>query len=410
MKKSYYNTLIVLIIILISARTSTLVKSDILLVGFAISLLLYAWVNSYLHSFQKFIYVFIFLSSFAFVELLFFENVNYLTYLRIATRVLIVFLAFNIVNNFWKVFEKIVFTLVVISLIIFPIQVLVPNIVVGLLTPINSVLNSSGSESLSGLIYTFHHTFLRSDYIARNSGFMWEPGAYAGMIMISMSILLLQSGFQKQLIKRYLIYIVALISTFSTMGYISLVVFILVVAVELRSVSLQGVLFFLIIGVVSGVYIYQLPFVAQKIERETENAKVAYDGSINKSVKDKMSLGRFGSLQSGFILLQENPFFGIGLDDSRRLGGIGYYQWTNGLVDYTLKFGLIGLFILILNLHKSVQKIRFTPNNRISNMLIVLIFLMILFSNPIGILPVYIALQLTFYFNKSLSQQFFLKE
>ena len=402
MRKDPLNYFVVFLTIIFSSRSSSFVNSDITTAFFAIILLSIAYIAKTGLGKNYFI-VLSALIFFLIIEFITYSNANISSYLRLAIRLIIVAVSLRYIHNYWLYFERIMFKLIVISLILFTTQIFFRHVLINITTPINNIINYKQStinpigNSISSIIFTIHHTTFRHNYTLRNSGFMWEPGAFAAMILIAMIILYIKKGFNKPLFRRYLIYSIALLTTLSTTGYIAFVLFLLMLSIDVFKVRiLRGIIFFIIFISVS-IYVSNLPFVTQKIIDQSNSINIANDTKVGSSVQKK-SLGRFGSLVAGIKILKNNPITGIGLDDSRRTGEIGKYQWTNGLIDYALKFGLIGIILLIINLYKSINQIGEIKITKINSTIIVLILMTILFSNPIAILPIFLALQFSFLF------------
>lgn len=394
--------LFILLIILISSSSSTFVRSDYLTAILGLFLFLFSLFKSGLDS--KFFLVLGFLIFFLVSELIFFGNFNLTAYIRLASMLIIVYVALHYIDDFWVIFEKIMYKLVILSLIIFPIQIFFSEQLLVLITPINNIINPSdikqnfANGSLSMLIYTFHHTWFRDELEIRNSGFMWEPGGFAAMIIIAIVILYLRNGFKTTNLKRYFIYFAGIISTLSTTGFIALLLFFVIISFESYKLNIFKGVVLTLFTFVTFYFIIQLPFISDKIVHQYSNVRIAQ--VYNTTIDTRQSLGRFGSFHSGLITLKEYPLTGIGLDDNRRPGSIDEFNWTNGLIDYLLKFGIIGFIILTFNLYKSLIKIKVIHLRKTSIILLIIVFLSVLFSNPIALLPIFLALQFTYLFQK----------
>lgn len=392
--------IVVILNIILSCRSSSFVRSDLVLLAIS------AWILALLilkgKEIGKNILVpFYVLIIYLFLDIVFFGLPNISAYLRLATKVFLVYSSLKVVKNYWYIFEKISFRLVILSLVLFPIQILFPSFLISILKPFSDILNSSADDiSVNILVYTIHHSFI-SDQLVRNSGYLWEPGAFSAFIILSVIVLFLRENFTKNNYKRYVIYLIAIITTFSTMGYICLLLFAMFVLIN-KYKKQWFLITFLGLPIFIGVSqkLYQLPFMGEKIRQQIDISKSQISkNSFNN--REFASLGRFTSIYAGIESIKKNPITGIGFDDTRRYNfnrSDTSFNWSNGLIEYMLKFGIIGLFFLYYSIYKSIELISNYQINRAGYHFIVILIFITLFSNPIALTPIYISLQLYFLF------------
>ena len=115
------------------------------------------------------------------------------------------------IRHIIHIFSNVMVFLAAFSLVIFVIRAIAPNII-EMLPYVDSVFNSS---------LEMHDAFfavsnLNSRFL-RNFGFAWEPGAFA--VLLSVAIYCNLTFYSKLNLRRIFILILALITTFSTMGY-----------------------------------------------------------------------------------------------------------------------------------------------------------------------------------------------
>jgi hypothetical protein len=127
----------------------------------------------------------------------------------------------------------------------------------------------------------------------RNCGFMWEPGAFVGILM---SILYLNNNFSiKNRKLNSLILILGILSTISIMGYLSLIVN-LFSKVKLKNKLLSIFILFLL---VLGVYFLskEIPFLREKIINQIVNLDLEVE-NVTRAIKSRYITGltRFGSI------------------------------------------------------------------------------------------------------------------
>jgi hypothetical protein len=92
--------------------------------------------------------------------------------------------------------------------------------------------------------YSFFFVFSGRDDM-RNSGFMWEPGAFAMILIMGIIYNLCKHGIQFN--KHIIIYTIALITTFSTAGYLSLGILIILFLFKIRSVMIKFIMIFVLL-------------------------------------------------------------------------------------------------------------------------------------------------------------------
>ena len=139
----------------------------------------------------------------------------------------LLFLPYLVLKNFgisfWFKFERVIFSLTVISLPLYVLNIIFPEFFSSL-QPIFKYLTrnafyvaDSNSPYWSSIIYV---NAIKIGSIFRNCGFMWEAGSFAMIIVwaIIFNWLTLGAKFDK----RFFIYLTALITTFSTAGYFAL--------------------------------------------------------------------------------------------------------------------------------------------------------------------------------------------
>lgn len=147
--------------------------------------------------------------------------------------------------------------------------------------------------------------------VLRNSGMFWEPGAYAGYLLIAFFLYINRLDY---LWVRYrqscIILISALITTFSTTGYI---IFAVIVLFFLNDRVKNRVIFMVvsIAAVIGAFYMFnRLSFMGDKIQGEYERAIVMDQYDVNFS--------RMGALMFDMQYIKIHPFFGNGLLNETR--------------------------------------------------------------------------------------------
>ena len=184
--------------------------------------------------------------------------------------------------------------------------------------------------------------------LPRNSGPFWEPGAFGGYITIGLAFEMIL--FRKFSI-RVLVLLVALMTTFSTAGYMATAVFFLLYFLFLETDKKKKLLIFPALLVGSFFLIADVEFLASKITGQIEGFKEA---QTYKMQSDDDT--RLGSTLLDLSDFHRSPLFGTGPSDETRYGkNEVLFMRTNGLADLIVRIGVIGfLFICPVLDRKSV--------------------------------------------------------
>jgi len=162
-----------------------------------------------------------------------------------------------------------------------------------------------GPEINSYIVYT-----LPLGHIERNSGMFWEPGAFAGILTISLALNLNNLTIYWSKYKLLLgSIILALITTQSTTGY--MVGFLILTFVFLKPKHFGTSLVMIPVLLAIGSFIYESnDFLKEKISYQFEK-------STNQEIGD-FSNTRFGSLIFDWHYIKKHPFIGNGFDEENR--------------------------------------------------------------------------------------------
>ena len=219
--------------------------------------------------------------------------------------------------------------------------------------------------------------------IYRNPGPFYEPGLFASFLSIALifNIARMQN---KLFTRQNIVMLCALITTFSSAGYIQLILILLYYVLSQESrlwkILLIMSLPFLIIS------IYNLDFMGEKIASNYE------DAAMN-------SYSRFGAIIYHLEKIQESPIIGYGggLIPKTRLDAImqgynGHMISPNGISWVFVYWGIpLGILFYFL-LYKSIKVVIPNVNRRWKYNLIFLIILSAAFSQTITTLPIFFCL------------------
>lgn len=291
--------------------------------------------------------------------------------------------------NFFTIFADLVYRLAVLSLVLFTIQQFAWED----LFKINNVLESQfslmtfgGDEDSNSIIYT-----MKGIVPGRNSGFMWEPGSFAAMLAIAMMINLVINKFRVNF--RLIILFIAMITTFSTMGYLVILVALGFLIYNVR-ISINFIYIPLAISV--SIYFLNLDFMTDKLVKEYESIETTEDIAFSRQSlrHERVSLGRMASLKLDFEDFLKNPVLGVGGQfEEKTQSSYTLLNRTNGWGNYIVTFGLVGIYLFFRN---NINTFRFyTKLYNIRGWLFMLSILLILsFSNGILSQPFFFGIQI----------------
>lgn len=241
-------------------------------------------------------------------------------------------------------------------------------------------------EPLKNLI-VFNLNFGRiKDTLIRNSGPFWEPGAFAGFLIIAIffNILIEKSIWNK----RNIILVIGLITTFSTSGLIALMVMVIffIFFIQKKSVMLLGFI---------PIFLFSFYYAFNNVEVLGDKIKTEILFASNNELEGNNRIKSFVTDINDFTT---SPYFGLGLDDRTRYLDYdrnGISNRNNGISDYLVRFGLIGFSIYFLSMYKGIKKLLFffEANKNLRYLFMILIFI-IGFSELYFRLPFFMALSL----------------
>lgn len=185
----------------------------------------------------------------------------------------------------------------------------------------------------------------------RNCGPFWEPGAFACYLML---VPLLYIGnlklFVTQNKKKAIVLLIALITTFSTTGYICL--FTLVIYYYMTQTRNKFVSYAIYLPLIIGALVYaynNLDFMGAKMQEQTEYS-LEQNGEFSNT--------RLGSLMFDMHYIKKHPIIGNGLNERTRYADHPFLWGTtlghgNAFSNYTAQMGIIALLLYFIMLYKA---------------------------------------------------------
>lgn len=380
--------LLVFILIHMSSAASTVSLSNVALAGFSmlvIGLAAYRRVGVDKH-FYTFTFIYV---SLAFFYMMQFGWLNITSSLRLYLKVLFAYFTIKLVGwRFMHISEDIIAKLAALSLPLFIIQLIAPDFIM----QANGFLEFIVPQVDKGPNVDYSNSFLFTVNpwgLDRNSGFMWEPGAFAAMLSVGMFLNMMIRGFSFNW--RLIVMLVAIFSTTSSMGYMLVG---LLGVFWLMNKGLKSQILSLPIFVGLMVFLFTLPSVREKAEDRVNN----WDKTINNQDdyaddREGISVGRIASFYLDWQDLKNYPLIGYGQQQSERTTGrYIHLVRANGLSDYMARFGALGMVFLVLNLSLTFYRFRGMSGGKGVWMGSILI-MTLAFSNPVLMTPFFLAFQ-----------------
>lgn len=234
----------------------------------------------------------------------------------------------------------------------------------------------------------------------RNSGLFWEPGAFQSFI--NLAILFLISSIKKvRKIDAFklLIFVITIITTQSTTGYVVLALALIFTAIRLRKLKYGAkyftrLVFLLIVAGIAINYQYLYQIISYKlIDR-------------NASYTTRLTIDTSG----GFQLFTHNPWLGYGYSSERLnalFNSIGSTANSNGIVILLCEFGLIVSGVYFAFLIRGIKS--FFDVKRISLLILLTIFAIIFSTEDLVLKPLFLVILFSWSQAEECDQHFILK-
>lgn len=283
------------------------------------------------------------------VELLqavFVYSIAPVTYMGTVLRFMFAYVVVAICNKkFIIYYVNILYFLAVVSFVFYIPTAFIPGVYdffVSTIAPLFPAAESSTDNPFYAIqstivIFTLHPTLL----MFRHPGAFWEPGAYAIFLNLALIFNIIITG--KLVNKKNVLFIIAIISTLSTTGFVAM--FILIASFFLVTGELSKKAFILIMFAPLAIYLFfTLDFLGSKI-------------SQNMELKDDTT-SRFGSAAADLEDFSTSPLIGWGKGE-KRFGGKEFTFFTvdqhrnNGLTNLLATYGIFAFLTLLYNYLKT---------------------------------------------------------
>ena len=218
----------------------------------------------------------------------------------------------------------------------------------------------------------------------RNSGFMWEPGAFALMIILGILLHFYYTDFKPNLAK-LLIYLITLATTLSTMGYPVVFIVFFIFIIKKKRFSYLFILFPLIL--LLWILIADLDFILPEIEKHQELSYYMESHSYSRSY----SLNKLNRLGFVTIAVQDsfNWPFGNGVFVSKKIQDFFGSNIIGGSTfgSLLLEWGWIGIVFWIYSIILFFRKTSDRKNSVIVDIMAAIVIILAFSSNPMSKSP-----------------------
>lgn len=370
-KKQTMDMFAILLIVLASGNPvfAYLVGKETLVIGLPIMLLIYGLVRGLKVKKSDWIIVFIF-GLICSVHLLTFGLPILAASLAFLLKLSAAMLIVCTVSDFPKMYVRLMFALAITSLIFFIPQVLLGDVLRKYIDVI--AIPYSPSTLHIGL-----HNFNPEKFVYRNSGFFWEPGAYAGYLMLALIFSVgreIKVGKRLGLDRTSLVLLIALLTTQSTTGYAALAIFAFAFVYLRYGFRHVGRMLFVSTVVLSIAYsaFVNLPFLSEKIGGQFEKALYGEENSAK---------GRFGNAIYDWESIKERPLLGWSpKTETRVVVNTEVIDWAagqgNGLTGLIVHFGFAGILVYVLMVYNNFFKLSSHVVYSVTSVVAVLMLLM----------------------------------
>lgn len=283
-------------------------------------------------------------------------------------------------EKLFVVYETLMYYLCIISLVCWIINIIMPAFMEAIVSTFQFSTPHGGEDSnVAGniIFYTMNREGGINDFsfFIRNAGFAWEPGAYASYICLAIFCNSLRTNLRLKNNKQLIVFVITLFSTQSTTGF---AIFLAMIAVWLI-INRKFWLAFILIPI--GIYIFQLPFVQDKMMNEYENLELV---DLSKtSDGGTYTLGRMYSFVLNWEEFLRHPILGLGgWQGGTWLNRFGYdnIATISGIGEMLAMYGAIMTSLFLFLMFKTMQLISRTISKNGYLLIVAVIGMMISYS------------------------------
>ncbi len=350
--------------------------------GEAIYLLFPVVTFIFFYSKQKFDFIVLkFILPFVFVFLIqsLFYGSQFSWSITLGIRLITMYFCAKIIGkDFIKIFIETLKVIAIISLVFYVFQYIGPTY--SFMMSLSNKITSLGIRSESINVDVLRPNFiiyvmsvkLEGFNVYRNSGAFWEPGLY--VIFLNIAFFLNMFITKKIINKTNLIFIIAILTTFSTNGFIVILMSLALFTSINKSVSLpvKILLFTFLIGVLPA--IMALPFMSKKVDDQFNQSDISYS--------------RFGAAVVHYNIVKDYPLTGMPWSEETYLKYADNIS-PNGITVIFVRYGLIAGIIYYILLFRLCSTIMALFGKRNSGFALFLVLVVSNFGQTTGNSPIY---------------------
>lgn len=346
---NYVGYFLVFVVIAISGNPTALVLGKEVTYVAVFLVLFYMWIRDPIPVKKTAIVFPLVIFSLAFIHIFTFGTLVLMASLGFLIKIGIGVLAATVIENFFIKYVRVMAVLACISLVFY-----IPYVFgIDLSGPLSFMYRAV--DTREGLVSIRHigiHNF-HVEHEIRNSGMFWEPGAFAGYLVLALFLAVTYRS--KFVFSRWEIYalIAGLISTQSTMGYIASLIVLIFYMIDRVPQKMQAAYLFLapVILVFGAIVTYfamtQLDFLGEKIQDQMASAQVGVGN---------YQINRFGNMLYDLEFIKDKPLAGwSGNPETRYALDPEVAEMVAGqgsaLTGFWVRFGAIGWFALFVSLY-----------------------------------------------------------
>lgn len=346
----FFNYLIVLILLFIAASPFFGMIPPYFYFGFMVFLGVYAYLKGKLRNSERIVKILFCVWGLVFIQWLFYGGLSPAGLYKPLLFFFTPFVLFRIMGlSYFRYLFNIIYFFAIFTFPLYFLQSLFQPVNAWVQNAMSYVFPYAWTDWPRTLL--FYSTPRESGYlIMRNSGIFHEPGAYSIYLMLAIIINTFLT--RNPLDKKNIILVLILLTTFSTAGYVILLIFMLY-AIPKSKLHIPIKIFILIFLIILTINIFHsAKFLQEKIANQFTYQTYAIRTG-------KVAQGRFFAFLKASELLKKNVFFGKGIITANTPIGEDFsssaFGW--GFMAFWAKYGLIfGIFYMWL-FYKGLSKL-----------------------------------------------------
>jgi hypothetical protein len=259
-------------------------------------------------------------------------------------------------SRFTEYYVNTIYVLTLIGLAFYGMSLASPGFL-SFLSAIPRALHSDPHNHENFFIYTVQKVYTTSLHILRNSGPVYE----AGMFAVTLILALIFNTVRRHTLfnKKNSVFMAAILSTFSTAGYLALFCFLIFYFACEKDLFKKAIWVPLLLFISVFAY-YNLSFMSKKIERDVKFSEY-YQGRNSGRYSN---LGRIGSALVDLQTIRKHPLTGTGRTQenrfvkvSRNKNGLLSSHRTNGVFDFLAENGIPFSILFFYLMHRSLARL-----------------------------------------------------